>query len=171
MTVDPEGHVSPVPRDARPYQGQPAGVVTRLVAAVLDALVVGIVLLGGYFGLAGLIFLVHPRGFSFPELGLFFSLTSAFAVAFVYLTVFWTLSGRTYGYLVMGLRVVGVNGRRLGLAGAAARAFLVLLLPIGVFWVPVGRGNRSLQDLAVRTHVIYDWQPRGAQDSAPSAAE
>jgi uncharacterized RDD family membrane protein YckC len=166
MTVDP-GHVSPVPLAARPYQGQPAGVVTRLAAVVLDALVVGVVLLIGYFGLAGLIFLVDPRGFSFPKMGIFFSLASAFAVAFVYLTAFWALSGRTYGDLVMGLRVVTGKGRPLGLAGSAARAVLVLLLPIGVLWVPVGSGNRSLQDLALGTRVIYDWQPRSVPPSTP----
>src|SRR5262245_20309889 len=162
MTVDPDDRVSAVPRDARPYQGQPAGVVTRLVAAVIDAFVVGAALLCGYFGLVGLVFLVRPRDFSFPQLGLVFSLMAAFAVAFVYLTVFWAVSGRTYGNLVMGLRVVRGSGRRLGLAGSAARAVLVLLLPIGVLWVPVGRGNRSVQDLALRTRVIYDWQPRAS---------
>jgi len=166
MTVDPGDRVSPVPHEARPYQGQPAGVVTRLVAGVLDGLVVGIVLLAGYFGVAGLIFLVHPRGFSFPELGVFFSVASVLAVAFVYLTVFWALSGRTYGYLVMGLRVVRGSDRRLGLGGAAARSFLVVLFPIGLFWVPVGRSNRSLQDLVVGTRVIYDWQQRTPEVSA-----
>jgi uncharacterized RDD family membrane protein YckC len=166
MTVESGGRVSPVPHDARPYQGQAAGVVTRLAAAVLDALVVGVVLLGGYFGLAGVLFLLDPRGFSFPRMGPFFSVAAGLAVAYVYLTVFWTFSGRTYGYLVMGLRVVRGSGR-LGLVGAAARACLVLLLPIGVFWVPVGRGNRSLQDLALGTRVIYDWQPRAVHAAAP----
>jgi uncharacterized RDD family membrane protein YckC len=157
------GRVSPVPRDARPYQGRPAGIVTRLVAAVLDSLVVGAVLLVGYFGLSGLLFLLDPRGFSFPRLGLFFSLTAAFAVAFVYLTAFWTLSGRSYGYLVMGLRVLGRGERPLRLPGAAARAFLVVLVPIGVLWVPLSRGNRSLQDVVLGTVVIYDWQPRATR--------
>jgi|SRR3954469_11790135 len=167
MTVDPLGHVSPVPHDARAYQGQPAGVVTRLAAAVLDALVVGVVLLVGYFGLAGLLFLLDPRGFSFPRMGPFFSVAAGLAVAWVYFTAFWTFSGRTYGYLVMGLRVVRASGRRLGLLGSAVRALLVLVLPIGVLWVPVGRGNRSLQDLALGSRVIYDWQPRAAQVAGP----
>ena len=39
--------ISPVPREARVFQGQRAGIVTRLIAATLDALVVGAVLLGG----------------------------------------------------------------------------------------------------------------------------
>lgn len=156
------GGVSPVPREARPYQGQRAGIVTRLVAAVIDGAVVAAVLLGGYFALAGLLFLVDPRNFSLPHAGLVFSLASAWAVTLVYLTLAWTVSGRTYGYLVMGLRVLGRGGRPLGFTGAAARALFLTLLPIGVLWVPVSRDNRSLQDLFLGTSVVYDWQPRGA---------
>ncbi|GAA2137586.1 hypothetical protein GCM10009844_04790 [Nocardioides koreensis] len=156
--------MSPVPREARPYQGRRAGLVTRLVAAVLDGAVVGVLLAAGYFGLAGLLFLVDPRGFSMPRAGLVFSLASAFVVSFLYLTLAWTMSGRTYGYLVMGLRVVGRGGRTLGLTGSALRALGVVLLPIGVLWVVVGRDNRSVQDVVLGTAVVYDWQPRGAQD-------
>jgi uncharacterized RDD family membrane protein YckC len=161
MTVEPGSHVSPVPRDARPFQGQPAGIVTRLVAAVLDGVVVGVVLVAGYAGLAGFKFLLDPRNFQFPEIGLLFSLTAAFVVAFVYLTAAWTLAGRTYGYLVMGLRVLGWGGRRrLRLPGAALRALFVVAFPIGILWVPVSRGNRSIQDVVLGSRVIYDWQPR-----------
>jgi len=158
--------VSPIPREARPYQGQRAGLVTRLVAASLDAFVVAVVLAVSYLGLAGLLFMVNPRGFEFPRPSLVFSLAIAFWVAFVYLTLAWTLSGRTYGYLVMGLRVLGRGGRRLHFAGAASRAFLVVLLPIGIAWVLVSRDNRSLQDLLLGTRVVYDWQPRGAKSVA-----
>jgi uncharacterized RDD family membrane protein YckC len=92
------------------------------------------VVLSGYLGLAGLRFLVDPRGFSFPRLSLVFSFASGFAVAVVYLTLLWTLSGRTYGYLVMGLRVSGQGGRRLRFVGAATRAVCVVALPIGIAW-------------------------------------
>jgi len=156
------GGVSPIPREARPYQGRRAGLVTRLVAAVIDAAVVGLTLLAGYFGLAALLFLVDPRGFSMPHAGLVFSLAAAFAVTVVYLTAAWTLSGRTYGYLVMGLRVLGRGGRTLGFTGCAVRAVFLAVLPIGVMWVAVSRENRSLQDLVLGTAVVYDWQPRGA---------
>jgi uncharacterized RDD family membrane protein YckC len=158
--ADAHARISPVPHEARPFQGQRAGLVTRLAAAALDALVVGVVLLGGYLGLVGLVYLLNPRSFEFPELGLVFSLFAAFCVAVVYLTVFWTLSGRSYGYLVMGLRVLGRGGRRLRLGGAALRAVFVVLVPIGIVWVPVGRNNRSLQDLVLGSRVVYDWEPR-----------
>ncbi len=155
--------ISPVPREARAFQGQRAGIVTRLIAATLDALVVGAVLLGGYLGLVGLIFLLNPRSFTWPQLGVVFSLAAAFLVAFVYLTVFWTLSGRTYGYLVMGLRVLGIGGRRLRFVGAALRAAFVVIVPIGIVWIPFSRKNKSLQDVFLGTRVVYDWEPRAVR--------
>ena len=158
---------TPVPREARPYQGRRAGLVTRLVAAALDAVVVGIVLAAGYLGWAGFLLLLDPRHFSFPELGFVFSLVSAFIVSVVYLTVSWWVSGRSYGALVMGLRVVGPRGRPLRLAGALLRAMFCVAVPIGLLWIAVSRENRSLQDTVLRTSVLYDWQPR----EAPSRAE
>jgi uncharacterized RDD family membrane protein YckC len=158
--------ISPVPREARPFQGQRAGIVTRLIAATLDGLVIGAVLLGGYLGLVGLIFLLNPRSFTWPELGVVFSLAAALLVAFVYFTFFWTLSGRTYGYLVMGLRVLGIGGRRLKFFGAAVRAAFVVVVPIGIMWIPFSRHNKSLQDVILGTRVIYDWEPRPVRPRA-----
>jgi uncharacterized RDD family membrane protein YckC len=163
MTAEPRGHIDPIPHEARPYQGQPAGIVTRLVAGGLDSLVVGIVIACGYVGWAALLFLVQGSSFTFPRPGLFFSFGAALAVAFCYFTVFWTLTGRTYGFLVMGLRVQRKSGRPLRLPGAAARAAFVVVFPIGIVWVPVGRGNKSVQDFFLGTRVVYDWKPRSRE--------
>ena len=132
-----------------------------MVAAGIDGVVVCIVLSAGYLGFAGLKFLFDPRGFSFPDAGLVFSIVAGFAVLVVYLTVAWWLSGRSYGCLVMGLRVVNHRGEPLHLAGAFVRALFCAALPIGLLWVAVSRENRSVQDTVLRTSVIYDWQPRG----------
>jgi uncharacterized RDD family membrane protein YckC len=155
------GGVSPLPREARPYQGRRAGLVTRLVAAVLDSLVVGVTLLAGYVGVAGFLFLVDPRTFSFPEANLLLSIAMAGLVAEVYLTLSWWLAGRTYGYLVMGLRLNGRGGRSPRFVGSAVRAICCVFFPIGILWVPVSRDNRSVQDLLLGTAVVYDWQPKG----------
>ena len=164
MTAEiPRGHIDPIPRDARPYQGHTAGVVTRLVASTLDGIVVCFVLGCGYAGWCLLLFLVNPRSFSFPRPGLFFSLTAGFVVAFVYLTVFWAFAGRTYGDLVMGLRVLRRSGRPLRLPGSALRALCCVVIPIGILWIPVGRDNRSLQDAVLGTKVVYDWKPRAGR--------
>lgn len=156
-----EDGLSPLPREARPYQGQRAGVVTRLVAAAIDGVVVCLLLAVGYAAVAGFRFLLDPRGFAFPDSGLIFSLVAGFVVLVVYLSLSWWIGGRTYGSLVMGLRVVGHRGTSLRLPGALVRAVFCALFPIGLLWVAVSRENRSVQDLVLRTSVVYDWQPHG----------
>jgi len=161
------GGLSPVPREARPWQGRPAGIVTRLAATVLDMLVVGVVLLAGYLALAGILLMLDPRGYQLPNAGLLLSLTAALMVTFVYLAAAWAVSGRSYGDLVLGLRVQRRDGRPLGLVGAVARSAACVVFPIGLLWVVVSRRNRSLQDLLLGTRVVYDWQPRGGGQTGP----
>ena len=162
-----ESGISPIPREARPFQGQPAGVVTRVAAAAIDAGVVAAVLLLSYCGLAGFVFLLDPRHFSFPNASLLRSLTTALFVLVLYLTVAWSLSGRTYGCLVLGLRVLRHDGRTLRLPGALLRAVFCGLVPIGLLWCAVSREKRSLQDVFLRTRVVYDWQPRRRLRQSP----
>jgi uncharacterized RDD family membrane protein YckC len=135
--------------------------VTRLAAAVIDGLCVALALLLGYLGLCGLLLLLDPRGFSFPSPDVLLSLTAAFVATVLYLTAGWWLAGRSYGCLVMGLRVLNPWGGRLHLVGAFVRAVLCTIFPVGLLWVAVNRENRSAQDVLLRTSVVYDWQPRG----------
>lgn len=155
-----EDGISPIPREARPYQGRRAGVVTRLIASAIDALVVGATLVIGYATFAVVVFIINPRTFEFPETSLWLSLGAGFVVLVVYLTASWSVSGRTYGCQVMALRVVNHQGRRLRPAGALLRALCCAVFPIGLLWCAVSPKNRSLQDVLLRTEVIYDWQPR-----------
>lgn len=162
-----ESSVSPVPREARPYMGRRAGVVTRMIAAGVDGLVVILVLLLGYAAVAVTLFLVDPLGFTFPDIGLLFGMTWAFGVLVVYQALAWWLTGRTYGGLVMGLRVVNFRGRRLRLPGALLRSLFCALFPIGLLWVAINRENRSVQDMVLRTSVVYDWRPRDPHRTDP----
>jgi uncharacterized RDD family membrane protein YckC len=153
--------VSPVPREARPYQGHRAGVVTRLIANVVDGCVVVAVLVAGYAAVNGLVFMVNPRGFHFVEVGALLSVSAGLVVYVLYATAAWASVGRTYGCHVMGLRVVSSRSRRPRPGVAFARAVLCAVFPIGLLWCAVSAGQRSLQDLLLRTAVIYDWNPRG----------
>lgn len=152
--------LSAIPREARELQGQRAGIVTRVVAAGVDALLVGLVLLGAYLGWAGLLFLLDPRTFSFPDFRLFASLLVGAIVLGLYLTAAWAVSGRTYGNLLMGLRVTGVHGGDVGLVRAGVRATFYVLFPIGLLWVVLDPRQRSIQDRVLGTAVVYDWKPR-----------
>jgi uncharacterized RDD family membrane protein YckC len=152
--------LSAIPKEARAFQGHRAGIVTRTVAAAIDAALVALVLVAAYFGYAGLLFLVDPRRFTFPDTQLFASLLVAALVLGLYLTVAWAVSGRTYGNLLMGLRVVGVYGGDVGWVRAVLRAAFYVLFPIGLFWVVVDPRQRSIQDRVLATAVVYDWKPR-----------
>ena len=152
--------LSAIPKEAREFQGQRAGIVTRVVAAAVDAGLVGLVLVGAYLGYAGLLFLVDPRGFTFPDFRLFASLLVGAIVLGLYLTAAWAVSGRTYGNLLMGLRVTGVFGGDVGWVRAALRAAFYVLFPIGLFWVVLDPRQRSIQDRVLATAVVYDWKPR-----------
>src|SRR3954470_20661004 len=108
-TGEPRDHghvVDAVPREARPYQGRRAGVVSRVVANTVDFVIVALVVAGGYFGLCALLFLWSPSAFTFPDTSWAVLLIAAGAVAFSYLTLSWAMTGRTYGDHLLGLRLV-----------------------------------------------------------------
>jgi uncharacterized RDD family membrane protein YckC len=152
--------VDAVPWEARPFQGQRAGIVTRTVANVVDfAMVVG-VLAGGYAAWCAIRFLVNPTRFTFPAPSFLVLLVCYALVLFVYLTVAWATTGRTYGDHLLGLRVVNFRGERMRWPGAVVRAAFCVVLPIGLYWAVLSRTNRSVQDSVLRTSVLYDWTSR-----------
>ncbi|HET9566398.1 MAG TPA: RDD family protein [Mycobacterium sp.] len=153
-------HVDPIPREARPFQGHRAGLVTRTAAVVIDLGIVVIALGVLYLGVFALLFLLDPRNFTAPSPSPWLVYAAGCLLLIVYLTVSWMGSGRTYGNHVMGLRVVNRKGHRLHLLVSLVRAVLYVIFPIGLLWVMVSGHNRSLQDLVVRTSVIYDWDVR-----------
>jgi uncharacterized RDD family membrane protein YckC len=144
------------PHEAWPHQGRRAGIMTRMTAAVLDAVVLLAIVSCEYGMVAGLAFLVNPFTFGFPRPARWLTVGVALVSTVGYLAAAWTISGRTCGALLMGLRVVGPAGR-LRLAGALVRAVLCVVFPVGLLWCAVSARNQSLQDVVVRTSVVYDW--------------
>ena len=149
-----------LPPAARAMQGRRAGVISRFLADAIDLLVVLASLVAIHFAVAGVRFLIHPRAFTWPELSVLNHATFGWILLIAYLTLGWTNTGRTLGKTVLGLRVVEADGTRLALWRAFLRALLYAALPIGLFWCVVSARNASLQDLLVRTTVLYDWEPR-----------
>jgi uncharacterized RDD family membrane protein YckC len=159
--ADPSPHVvDVVPREARPFQGQPAGIVTRTAANIVDFAVVAGVLAGGYAVWSAFRFLIRPRRFTFPTPTFQALLACFLIILFAYFTFSWVTTGRTYGDHLLGLRVVSSSGEPLRWPVAVVRAAFCVVLPIGLFWAVVSSTNRSLQDTVVRTSVLYDWTTR-----------
>lgn len=153
-----------LPREAREHQGRTAGIVTRAIAAVIDAVTVAAVLVAAWAGWVGVRFLAAPRHFSVPAVEPLLGSAAGTLTAVAYLTVTWAGSGRSHGKRVMGLRVVGSRGGRLSPVVALARACLCVLVPLGLCWCAVSARGRSLADVVLRTRVVHDW---GAVDREP----
>jgi uncharacterized RDD family membrane protein YckC len=155
-------HTAPAPTSPPPpvgraaVRGQAAGFVTRALAVTADVVAVLLALAAGYAGVAGFVFLLRPATFSFPAPGYLVILLVAVLTLVAYWTATWAVPGRSYGGQLMGLRVVGPRGSRLHWSHAAARAVLCVLFPLGLLWVLVSPHNRSVQDVVLRTAVVYD---------------
>ena len=139
-----------------------AGIVSRGVAAVIDLVVAGAIVGILYVGVALTQLMLHPSAFRFPAPNAFFSTSVMFGVAVLYLAGCWVASGRTAGAVVMGLRVVGRRTDRVSPAVAVLRAVACVVFPIGLALVAVDGRRRSVQDVVLRTRVVY------ARPAAPS---
>ena len=154
------GRYATVPAQARDFQGQRAGIVTRVAAAAVDFLVVIVAICLIYGGIALATFIVRPSSFHWPS-NISWSVPVVYVVLLTaYLSFSWAGTGRTYGAALFGVRVVNHNGATMRLPGAILRAVLCVVFPIGLLWVAVSSANRSIQDLIFRTSAIYDWSPR-----------
>jgi len=149
-----------LPPAARVMQGRRAGVISRFLADAIDLIVVLAALVAIQFAVAAIRFLISPRAFTWPELSVLNHATFGWILLIAYLTIGWANTGRTLGKTLLGLRVVEADGTRLTFWRALVRALLYAALPIGLFWCAVSARNASLQDLLVRTTVLYDWEPR-----------
>ena len=68
----------------------------------------------------------------------------------------WAVVGGTYGDRLLELRVTDDRRARLGWKRCAVRSLLCTVFPIGLLWVLVSGENRSVQDVLLRTSVVYD---------------
>jgi uncharacterized RDD family membrane protein YckC len=149
-----------VPHEARDFQGDRAGFVSRALSNAIDVAVALVVVgaLDAAFVVGAVV--LNPTNPQVPSTPFLLLVAATGVVLWLSFTVSWATTGRTIGKRVMGLRVVSFRGRRLLWPGAALRAtFCVFFLP-GLFWVIVSGQNRSLQDTVLRTQVIYDWTRR-----------
>jgi uncharacterized RDD family membrane protein YckC len=174
---------APGVRQVRRRPGAPsfatyAGFVSRLVAMVVDLLVIGAVWVGG--GIAA-DFVVRTSGLTqivrflrrhlpwitpLQEtlLSATFSVIILLALGLFYFTFFYTFGGATLGKYLMGLRVVRSDGRPLRGAQAALRtvAYAASALPVylGFLAVLVDDRRRAWHDRLAGTAVVHSWRAR-----------
>ena len=151
--------------------GHYAGAFTRLAAFLIDwfiiAAVYGMLVAGGQW---------FASAFLGAELAISDDnrLVWVFGLAgwaYIYMAVGLTVSGRTPGKSVLGLRVVTRRGLPLGAGRASARVVAqplsFLLFGLGLAGIVLGRERRALHDVIAGTAVVYDWGDRAAEMPAP----
>jgi uncharacterized RDD family membrane protein YckC len=144
---------------AAAVRGRRAGLVSRALADGVDFVVIGLLLFAVLVVFAVLRYLVDGD-FEMPRIGAAFSATAFPAVAFLYLTVAWSVTGSSIGKHLFGLRVVRDDGTPIGVPRAAARSLLCVVIGVlSLLWVAVSRRNAGVHDLVVRTSVVHDWAP------------
>jgi uncharacterized RDD family membrane protein YckC len=144
-------------RSTRQLQGQHAGLVSRFAASAVDLVVIVVALGGIYLAIAAIGFLIHPRSFHWPEALGWSVPVVGLVIGTPYLSLAWCSIGRTVGDVLFGLRVLSVSGRRLDPARSTLRALFCLIFPLGLFWSAFSANRKSVQDIVLRSKVIYDW--------------
>jgi uncharacterized RDD family membrane protein YckC len=144
---------------------QYAGIVSRTVAFVLDALIVSVSLGSTTW------FLVTID--SFLNLGLLTQVDDATRALIatilggstwflLYHVIFLTFVGRTLGKAFMGLRVITNDGHRPSVWRAVLRVWAYFLsamvLGLGFLWILVSDQRQGWHDKLAGTYVIYDQQ-------------
>jgi uncharacterized RDD family membrane protein YckC len=139
--------------------GASAGVVTRGLALVLDAVLVVVVLVGGAWMAAVVVDLVRFRAPAAPELSATAWRIVAVSVFCAYNVVGWWLFGRTVGKALLGLRVETANGNSVPLWRSCLRILgyplSALFLGLGFAMALVVPRRRALHDLLAGTQVVY----------------
>ena len=163
---EPPSHSSRRLARALAFQGVPAGMVSRLFAFLLDVLTVDVL-----FSVGGSLFalffeVLTGRTWQVKDHQIVSGVFLAVLV-FIYFTVPIAVAGRTFGQMIMGLKVVRIDRREMGGWHAALRTITfplsILLLGVGVLMGLLRSDRRMLQDVFADTEEIYDWDARGAR--------
>ncbi len=147
-------------------QGHYAGMVSRLLAWVIDAFVVSLIF-GLMLSLVRLaIDVVTSREIDPSNYGI--AIVIAFGLwSIIYFAVPWAMSGKTVGMAVLGIQVRRSDG---GYVDGKHALIRVLMLPLSFALLGIGlimglfqREHRCLHDLAAGTCVVYSWDARRAR--------
>jgi uncharacterized RDD family membrane protein YckC len=152
-----------LPVAARQFQGDRAGLVIRSIAAVIDVVFIGFVIVLAWIGLWLFLLIFNPLvDYGLPRVGYF--VLGGYFLIWAYWSWIWATNGRSLGQYLMGLRLLNRHGLRPGWKLATVRAAFCVVFPVGLLWAVVSRRNRSVQDVVLRTSVVHDWSSQSSSD-------
>jgi uncharacterized RDD family membrane protein YckC len=160
-----------LPVAARAMQGERAGFFTRLIAAVIDVVIVGALMIGIWIAVWLFLLVFNPFvEYGMPRPGYF--VLGGYFLIWAYWSWGWAASGRSIGQGLMGVRVLDRKGQFPSWKLAIARSAFCVTFQVGIVWILISRRNRSVQDVVLRTSVIHDWTSAANSDLiAPSTTE
>lgn len=160
-------------------RGRYAGFVTRMVAIVLDmVLIVSVVfivsvvtrLVLSFLGITDIIQAIPlvANIQSKPAVDTLASVAGVFMLNVIFFSVyqifFWLAAGATPGKALIGLRVVPEKGQKLTFKQAVVRALTwyisALVFFMGFLTVMVNERRQGWHDRWANTYVLYDWDAR-----------
>jgi uncharacterized RDD family membrane protein YckC len=147
-------------------QGHYAGAVSRLVAFGADV--------GASWGLftlgaAALAFTIQLASSTKVSLSShqLVSLIAAVIWEFFYFAFQWTVSGKTIGMAVLGIRVVKTDGSPIGARQAVIRTLTlplsIMVFGLGFLGILTNRRRYGWHDRFAKTAVVYSWDARAAR--------
>jgi len=147
-------------------QGHYAGAVSRLVAFAADVGASWGLFTLGAAALTFTIQLVSGAKFTLSNYQIA-SLIAAVVWEFVYFAYQWTLSGKTIGMALLGIRVVKTEGGPIGARQAVIRTLTLplsfLALGLGFLGILTNRDRHAWHDRLAGTAVVYSWDARAAR--------
>jgi len=147
-------------------QGQYAGAVSRLVAFGADVGASWGLFTLGAAALAFTIQLASGASFSLSNHQIV-SLIVAVIWEFLYFAYQWTLSGKTIGMAVLGIRVVKTDGSPVGARQAIIRTLTlplsIIVFGLGFLGILTNRRRYAWHDRFAKTAVVYSWDARAAR--------
>lgn len=145
----------------RDLQGTVAGFASRVIADLVDLGLIFAIWFSVLLTISVARYLLVPtHTFGLIQLPNWLEVLGVYAIAVVYLDYGWATTGRSPGKQLFGLRVVDRRNPDSPPRRALLRVVLCVVFLPGILWVLVSRKNASLQDLIVRTAVIYSWPAR-----------
>ncbi len=152
--------------DAISQQGHYAGAATRLAAFAVDQSVATAVFAIASAVLVWVVTLVTAGEINW-EPATWLTGIAYIVWLFVYYAYPWSVSGKTFGMSLLGIRVVRADGAPAGVRNATLRTLALPLsfLTLGIGFLPIifGRQHRALHDAIAGTAVVYAWDARAAR--------
>jgi uncharacterized RDD family membrane protein YckC len=135
--------------------------------AAVDFVVVTVLLFGVFVSIGVAKYLLGSNSIDLPKTGVLQTGTGWPAVEFLYLWIAWSLTGRSFGKQLFGLRAIQGDGARLGWLRSGARALWCTVFGIpSLLWAGVSSRNAAVHDIVLRTAVVYDWS-HGSEAEVP----